>query len=159
MSCPIVHRFRGCVVLEWPDAPPNGHLVTKWPDGRECGAGRDDTMQNVAYARDLGYVTVREALREHELAHTFLAELMGHPYSPTLRAVAEDFGPGAAPYDAQLHEEAVTLQFQRYLNTQEVGPALEHPAVRPHLAEWARRFQRRFREADRRPPRPALEAA
>jgi hypothetical protein len=145
MTPPIVHRFRECVVKEWPDASENGVLVTCWPDGRECSAARDCTMQNVDYAASLGYTSVRAALREHELAHTFLAENMGHPYSPTLRAVAENYGPGTIPYDAQIHEESVVLQFQRFLNTQEVGAALEHPAVRCHLGAWAWTFAERFR--------------
>jgi hypothetical protein len=139
---PAVWTFTGCEVHEYPDAYDNGFLETVWPDGAKCPATRDHTMQNADYASQLGYGCVRDALREHELAHTFVAEALGFPYSLTLRAVALGFTPGCAPYEFQLWEESVVLDFQRYLNTGEIGPALN--PYRPLTPRWAEEFRRRF---------------
>ncbi len=147
-------HFAGCEVHEWPDggAGGNGYLETRWPDGAKCGADRDSQMQNIDYARHLGYFTVRDALREHELAHTYISEKLGFPYSPTLRAVAEGYGPGTAPYERQLWEEAVVLDFQRYMQTGQIGPALSPYAWR--VPGWAADFRMRFT-----PPPPAASLA
>lgn len=139
---PLVWTFAGCVVREWPDADVHGYLETVWPDGTTCGATRGSEMYNLEYARHLGYAGVRDALREHELAHTFVSEALGFPYSLTLRAAALGFAPGCAPYEFQLFEEAVVLDFQRYLNTGEIGPALN--PYRPLVPRWADEFRRRF---------------
>jgi hypothetical protein len=139
---PIVWRFAGCEVHEYPDRDANGYLETRWPDGAMCPATRDHTMSNVDYAAHLGYRSVRDALREHELAHTFVSEKLGFPYSPTLRAVADGFGPGSAPYEAQLWEEAVVLEFQRFMQTGDIGPALSPWAWKADA--WAAEFRRRF---------------
>lgn len=138
----ITWPFAGCEVREYPSQGANGYLETVWPDGAVCPATRDHTMENVAYARHLGYASVRDALREHELLHAFAAEKLGYPYSPTLRAVALAFAPGTAPYERQLGEEALVLEWQRYMNTGEVGPVLSPYAWR--LAEWTAEFRQRF---------------
>jgi hypothetical protein len=91
-----VWSFAGCEVHEFPDRGDNGYLETRWPDGAMCPATRDHTMENATYAAHLGYTNVRDALREHEMAHTFVAEKLGFPWSPTLRAVADGFPPGSA---------------------------------------------------------------
>lgn len=141
---PIVWTFEGCQVFEYPDSGENGYLVTRWPDGVECPATRDHTMQNVDYAQHLGYTTVRAALREHELAHHFVSERLGFPFSPTLRAVGTGFALGTAPYELQLWEESVVLDFQRFLQTGVVGPALSPYAWL--ATEWSAAFRCLFRD-------------
>lgn len=138
----VVHRFRGCEVHEYPDRGDNGYLETVWPDGAKCPATRDHTMQNTAYARHLGYQSVRDALREHELAHTFVAEALGFPHSPTLRAVADGYPEHGAPYERQLWEESVVLEFQVYMQTGAIGPALSPYAWK--VGVWAKEFRARF---------------
>jgi hypothetical protein len=139
---PLVWTFTGCEVREYPEQGESGYLVTVFADGAECPATRDHTMENADYARHLGYAAVRDALREHELAHAATAEWLGFPYSPTLWAVAHDFGPGTAPYEQMLHEEALVLDFQRYMQTGEVGPALN--PYRLLAPGWRDEFRRRF---------------
>jgi hypothetical protein len=143
---PLVWTFTGCEVREYPYADVHGYLETVWPDGATCGATRDGTMQNADYARHLGYPDVRHALREHELAHHAVAGWLGQPYSPTLRAVALGFAPGTLPYEQQLAEEALVLDFQRFMMTGEVGPALN--PYRLLAPGWAEEFRRRFCAAE-----------
>lgn len=141
-AAPIVWHFAGCEVHEYPDADVHGYLETIFRDGAKCGATRSQEMYNLDYARYLGYSTVRDALREHELLHTACSEWLGFPYSPTLWAVAHSFGPGCASYDEMLAEEAIVLQLQRYMNTGEVGVALN--PYRLLAPGWRDEFRRRF---------------
>lgn len=154
MSEPIIWKFKNCEVWEWPDADDNGVLITKFQDGSECSAARSSEMRNLDYARHLGYDNVRDALREHELAHVFYSEKLGFPYSPTLYAVARNYAPGTAPYEQQLAEEAIVLDAQRYMNTGEIGVALSPYAWR--MPEWAAEFRARFCDP---PPEPLAAAA
>lgn len=139
---PIIWPFSACEVREYPHEDAHGYLETVWPDGEKCGATRGTEMYNLDYARHLGYTGVRDALREHELAHTFIAEKLGYEYSPTLRAVALKYAPGTAPYELQLAEEAVVLGFQLYLQTGRIGLGFSPYAWR--AAEWGEEFRARF---------------
>jgi hypothetical protein len=60
--------------------------------------------------------------REHEVLHTWLCELFGLPYSPTLWAVAHENAEGCAPDWAQAQEESLVLSFQAYLNDSAAEP-------------------------------------
>lgn len=134
---PIVHPFRACELWIWPETR---YLETRFPDGHRAGAMRDCELNNAAYARHLGYRSCWSALVGHEAAHTFLAEKMGHPYSPTLHAVAHDYRAGTAPYEARLYEEALTLSFERFCLLDEMAPVLTHPQIRFHLPAWRQEF-------------------
>lgn len=132
----IVHRFARCEIRIFPESE---YVETVWPDGARAGATREcSEMGNADYARHLGYPDCWTALVTHEAAHTLLSQKIGLPYSPTLHAVAHQYGPGTAPYEAQLAEEAVVLQLQRFARTGAVGWALRHREVRPHFSRWAR---------------------
>ncbi len=117
---PAINGGTAFEVHEYPAAcPPSGYLVTVWPDGKECGAKRDGIMSNLDYARHLGYDNVRDALREHELAHHHVARWLGDPWSPTLRTVALGYkGEEAEPYERRMAEEAMVLAFQRFMRTE-----------------------------------------
>ena len=148
-----IHWFRHCTVIEYPEGEENGLLITVFKDGKFCDATRPNEMRDTDYARHLGYSTVRDALREHELAHVYLMEEILDRASPTLYTVAGGTGDGAAPYEGQLWEESVVLAFQRYINTGEVAEALRHPAIIPRLEPLRDAFVQRFR-ADRLPRIP-----
>ena len=135
------HWFRHCAVLEYPDADENGLLITIFHDGRFCDATRDNEMRNLDYARSLGYDTVRDALREHELAHCWIEEKLADQASGTLRAVAG--GEGYAYHD-QLGEEALVLNFQKLLNGLEINTVYWGHLL-PQLVEWRDEFLARFR--------------
>jgi hypothetical protein len=80
---------------------------------------------------ELGYGKGAEAradfLREHEILHTMLSLRLGHRWSNTLWAVANNRGarqqpdpndPNFWPLDAQYREEEIVMKFQAYLNGQ-----------------------------------------
>lgn len=138
MSEHQTHDFRGCQLRIFPEAE---YVETLFPDGRCAGATRDGSvMANVDYARHLGYPDCWTALVAHEAAHTWLMERLGHPYSPTLRAVALGYAPGTAPYEERLAEEALVLAFERFAGTGVSLTVLEHPAIETRLhrllMEW-----------------------
>lgn len=94
------------------------YLETAFPDGTKVPAAPQDTDDYRATAFRLGYGTDTWAMcREHELAHTELAELLGLPYSPTLWAVAhgEKRAIIGAPGEMQAEEDLV-LAYQRWRN-------------------------------------------
>ena len=133
------HTFKYMTILEYPDATENGLLISVFRDGATCDATRDSEMRNLDYARHLGYDNVRDALREHELAHAFISEKLWDSHSQTLYEVAT--GKGEFPYELQLMEEAVVLAFQYYHKKGEVGSwILLHDAISPHLEDWSKEF-------------------
>lgn len=139
MSAPAaVHRFQACEFRVWPEQQ---YAETLWPDGARCGATRECELSNRAYAEHLGYTECWTAMVEHEIGHTLVSERMGHPFSPTLRAVALKNAPGTAPYEEILAEEALVLALQRFMCRGDVLPILWHPDVEPHFREWAREIR------------------
>lgn len=140
MTTPAIHQFRGCELRIF---PADEYVETVfWPDGATAGATRDSSeMGNVSYARHLGYRDCFEALVSHEACHTFVSEQMGHPYSPTLYAVARQYAPGTVPYEARLYEEAVVLSFERWANLREWAPVLDHTDIRFRLPRWLKQWE------------------
>lgn len=125
MEC-IVHPFGDCILRIWPNAQ---YVETVFSDGSSACATRECELNNLSYARHLGYPECWTAVVCHEAAHTWLAERMGHRASPTLWAVAHDYAPGTAPYEERLYEEAATLALERAANTGDVLPILLHPDI------------------------------
>lgn len=138
MSAPIVHKFRGCELRIWPEQE---HVATVFRDGAVAPASRECELQNLSYARHLGYPDCWRAVVTHEAAHTHISERLGHLFSPTLHAVANGYMEGTAPYEMRLYEEALVLSIERFMNTGTVLPILRHPEVRPHFSLWARELR------------------
>jgi hypothetical protein len=127
----------------------NRIVVTKFSDGKECLATRQDSDENRREAEDEGYEPtadgVWQCLVTHEVCHSLVSEWLWQKPSPTLRHVA---GGERCEYGKQLYEEALTIAFQRFLNTQHIWPALGQYAEQ--LTRWRARYQRtmeRLREA------------
>ena len=109
------HRFEHCrvvinVTARW--------LSTTFSDGAELIAAPNMDAESIARARSLGYCgsdsyAVWAMTRDHELLHTLIAEAQGHPWSPTLHAVAHGYAlaPGVVE-----QEERVVLFAQRLRN-------------------------------------------
>lgn len=148
MREPIEHRFGGCVLRMWPSTR---YCETVFPDGSKAPATRCSTMENLDYARHLGYPDTWPALVEHEALHTWLMEQLGNEVSPTLWAVAQGYATGTASYEERLWEEAIVLQYQRWLRTGHVGEALE-PYGQHTLRRWRAEWEATFSV-------PSLEAA
>ena len=103
----------------------SGFTETRFPDGTRVPAYPSGLPEQAQMSRRLGYgADVMRMCREHEVLHTWLCELFGLPYSPTLWAVAHDNAGGCAPDWAQREEEALVLSFQAYLNG--AAAELEH---------------------------------
>jgi hypothetical protein len=105
--------FKNCVVrLE-----ESGFTETRFADGTRVPAYPTGLPEQAELSRRLGYgADVMRMCREHEVLHTWLCELFGLPYSPTLWAVAHENAEGCAPDWAQREEESLVLSFQAYLN-------------------------------------------
>ncbi len=100
-----------------------GYTETCYHDGTRVTATPEDSDPYRANAAALGYGTDTASLsRDHEILHTFLAEALGYGSSPTLWAVAHNFGEATAPIWEQEEEETWTLAFQSYLRG---GPKTE----------------------------------
>ena len=100
-----------------------GYTETCYHDGARVTATPEDSDSYRANAAELGYGTdVASLSRDHEILHTFLAEALGFGSSPTLWAVAHNFGEATAPIWEQEEEESWTLAFQSYLRG---GPKTE----------------------------------
>jgi hypothetical protein len=106
----VVYRLGEIVVTvddayEW--------LETRFPDGRAVTASsnpRDPT--SVTLADELGYAQDTWLMsRDHELAHTWLAQCEGEPWSRTLWTVA---------HGGNLDEDWVRLEERRVLDWQRV---------------------------------------
>lgn len=97
----------GSSVLELHDS---GLTVTRLAGGAEIPAWPQDDAAYRARALELGYGDETGLMsREHEVAHTLLAHLLGLPESPTLRGVADgSFWPHWRA------EEAAVLALQAY---------------------------------------------
>ena len=93
-----------------------GYTETCYHDGTRVTATPEDSDAYRANAAALGYGTDTASLsRDHEILHTFLAEALGFGSSPTLWAVAHNFGEQTAPIWEQEEEETWTLAFQSFL--------------------------------------------
>src|SRR5947209_2625946 len=90
--------FKNCVVrLE-----ESGFTETVFPDGTRVPAYPTGCPDQLKMAKALGYdADLARMCREHEVLHTWLCELFGLPYSPTLWAVAHNQADGCAPIWAQ----------------------------------------------------------
>jgi hypothetical protein len=141
----LVLRLTHCEVL----IDPGTRMVsTRFRDGLECVATRTDSDENRREAEDEGYIgedQVWRCLQDHELCHSLISEWLWQRPSPTLRHVA---GGERCEYGKQLYEEALTIAFQRFLNTQQIWPALGQYAEQ--LTRWRARYERtmeRLKEA------------
>src|SRR5690348_2647013 len=96
--------FKNCLVrLE-----ESGFTETMFADGTRVPAYPSGLAEQTEMSRRLGYGgDVKRMCREHEVLHTWLCELFGLPYSPTLWAVAHGQSDGCAPVWAQQEEEAL----------------------------------------------------
>lgn len=97
---------------------PNGWVETIFSDQSRVTAAPHDTPAYYAQAAALGYegdseTAARAMNREHDPLHSFLAERLGLPCSPTLWAVAHG---EELPAEVSGREEAMVLQFQALLN-------------------------------------------
>jgi hypothetical protein len=108
------YAFNRCRVDVWHE----DFVETVFADGLACPAlfAHDDHARQTA--SECGYATdaagVRQLHLEHELAHTFVAEALGYPWSLCLRRVA-----AGLPWTfdvARDVEERLVLQFQHYVN-------------------------------------------
>jgi hypothetical protein len=109
--------------------PAERRVRTVYPDGRAMAATREDTPANRAEALAQGYAgegAVWRSLVEHEALHSLLARLAFGRESLVLR---HECGAEPARYALRLHEEALTLSAQRWLNTGRADPVLW-----PHIA-------------------------
>ena len=109
----VTYEMRSCYVRYY---PATRFTDTIYPDGTHVPASPEDSAYYRDMAQRLGYgADVAACCREHEILHTFLAEAQGLPYSPLLWAIAhqqeEDI-----PLWQRESEEAVIIEFQRYLN-------------------------------------------
>jgi hypothetical protein len=91
------------------------YLETELPDGTIVPAAPHDTDEYRATAQKLGYGDDTWRLcREHELAHSELAEALGLEYSPTLWAVAHGQHGGIPGSPGEMAaEEDLVLAIQR----------------------------------------------
>ncbi len=110
------YQFRHCTV-QITEHQQARHVATIFTDGTKTTAIPNDDPESRARARSLGYGQHPEAVwqmtRWHDLLHTVIAEAEGHPWSPTLHAVAHGYD--LAPGVAQLEERRVLL-VQHLLN-------------------------------------------
>lgn len=107
----------------------NREVATRYPDGAVAYASRPDTDENRREAADQGYVgegAVWRSLVEHEALHTLSARAVFGRESLVLRHEA---GAEPARYALRLHEEAVTISLQRWVNTREADPVLASSRV------------------------------
>jgi hypothetical protein len=89
-------------------------VYTLFPDGSELYATPNHDPESLRNAASLGYGddTARMS-RDHEVSHTFLAVVLGLPFSPTLYNAAR---PGHADDTRRRWEEALVFDFQRLLH-------------------------------------------
>lgn len=115
-------------------------METVFPDGLLAPALFSFTEDDKKRALLLGYDdNVEQMHREHDPAHTFLAEAEGLLYSPVLRGVATRKYLTQAQIDAEEHK---VLMFQRYMNT-----GVSHPVLHSFsLPELMRRFRAKIKE-------------
>ena len=127
-------KFRGCSVRVWND----DYMETVYPDGKICKALFTVDEHQKQTAKLAGYGdNVLAMHREHDIAHTFLAEVSGRRYSPLLYEAAG--GPKVSVAD-RVKEETRVLAFQRYVQIGEISGALFD--VANDLPRWKAEFQR-----------------
>ena len=106
---------------------PTPYVVTHYSDGFSSMAYREDNPTNRAQAQEQGYEPTQygvwASLAEHEALHTLVARIVyGLEHSPVLRTNAGapmgEGTPTPLPYWQRLHEEAVTIALQCFLNSQ-----------------------------------------
>ena len=110
-----------------------GLCITRYADGYECHGTRDDTPDNRREAADQGYTgddALWLSLFEHELAHTVVAR---HFFGRESYVMRHESGAEYVRYPLRLHEEALCLSLQRFINTGFVDPVLEHTSPRTLL--------------------------
>lgn len=108
--------FRHCALHVWTE----DFVETVFSDGRKCPAAFTVSDETRLTASDCGYASIRQMHFEHEIAHTFLSQEMGLPWSSVLRRVA--LGEPWTFSQERSDEEAMVLAFQTYLN---VSPWLD----------------------------------
>jgi hypothetical protein len=84
--------------------------ITSFKGGGLTAAFHEERTGQAATASSIGAPSVRDMNRTHDLAHAMLANAMGFPYSPTLRALAT-YG---ERYRYWREEEAAVLAFQTW---------------------------------------------
>ena len=136
MNEPIEIPLRYATLRIWPSTR---YVDTLWPDGKTCGAQREDNADNRQEAADQGYTgpdAVWRSLVEHELAHNLVSDWILGCASPTLRfeACGEH-----APYWLRLQEEAWALAFQIYANTGKAQPPLH--GFYTMVSRWLEQFR------------------
>jgi hypothetical protein len=102
--------------------PESGWCESVWPDGARLPGFPEDTDQYRATARELHYTSTATMCWQHEASHHLLSVAAGLPFSPTLRG--EAVGRHTLSTAERHREERCVLDWQRYLNTGEVSPAL-----------------------------------
>lgn len=116
--------FNSCLVKIFPET---GYIETRYDDDSVARVIPNYNEIEFFTAKSLGYENnIKLMTIHHEILHTYLAEKIGLPYSPTLWAVAHNFGSGCAPIEEQWQEEALVLSYQKYLNKKEIEPPLEN---------------------------------
>lgn len=116
------HVFKNCSIGGdteadgWPTYAV-GYVETVFFDGSKAPARPHLTAHYRKTAERAGYGSnVGAYCMEHEIAHTFLAEALGQPYSPTIHDAAHGL-----PVDLAVvrEEERYVKEFQRLVNTGE----------------------------------------
>jgi hypothetical protein len=117
------------------DLVSDEYLETVFFDGSVCPANFSYDEEAQKHAKDLGYGDdIRRMHIEHEVAHTFLAEAQGMPFSFVLYRVAQKHN-FPVPAEERIEEEALVFSFQRYINTMSWdAPRFEKFADIPALA-------------------------
>ena len=107
------HQF-GSVTVEAYYPPAPSRVVTTFADGSVLEAVPHDTADYSDRAASLGYDSADDMNREHDVLHSYLADALGWPCSPTLYAAAHN---EEIPREQADREEACVLAFARYMNT------------------------------------------
>lgn len=94
------------------DGGEHGHyLVTEFPDGTKVKAAPNYDQDSFNRAHNLGYGRDTWSMsRDHEILHTWIAQLMDEPWSPTLWCVAHHCKPEKGLF---YREECLVFDFQR----------------------------------------------
>ncbi len=88
-----------------------GYTVTRFADGAEEHALHGEQPGRAETARGLGYPHAEAMNADHDLAHSIVCHVLGMPWSPTLRAVAD-----GKTHPLWQREEAAALAFQAFAN-------------------------------------------
>lgn len=102
--------FDNCLVEVWEE---ERSLITKFFDGTSVPAAPYNQEE---IAANLGYKDPWDMVREHEILHTFLSQVIGLSVSPTLWDVAHNKDISQTRKTLFPKEEWVVTEFQKYLN-------------------------------------------